>query len=161
MAGYGTDDGFAAWIDARGLVPPGGVPGLSPLRQLGSDYVDSTYGSKFGGVPTGGISQERAWPRLGAYHLGVAVPNDVVPPAIINASYEAAYQEYLSPGSLKAFGSSVSRVKREKVEGAVEVEYQASAGGKTLAEDLTPVLTTIEGMLAPYLARPMPGALVV
>lgn len=37
---YGTDQGFDAWLDARGLTVAGDV---TVLRQLGSDYLDATY----------------------------------------------------------------------------------------------------------------------
>jgi len=68
----------------------------------------------------------------------------------------------LSPGSLVASGSAAARVKREKVEGAVEVEYQASASSTGLVADLTPLLTAVEGLLGPLLVPSnIPHALVV
>ena len=163
MAGYGTDEGFAAWLSANGYALPVGAPSAAVLRRRGSVYIDAAYGARFVGRPTDGFAQERQWPRTGAMVHGQTIPDNVVPNAVVNASYEAAYQEAVSPGSLTAVGSTAARVKREKVEGAVEVEYQSTFGSKTLAEDMTPIITTIDGLLAPYLgpSGAIPGILVV
>jgi hypothetical protein len=159
MAGYGTDEAFASWLAATGrTLPDGAVP--AALRQIGSTYIDATYGPRFVGTPTGGYDQERAWPRTGGRVYGSDIPDDTVPQAVIFASYEAAYQEAVSPGVLIAVGSTAARVKRERVEGAVEVEYQSTSGSR-LIEDLTPIITVIEGMLAPFLIRHIPAILVV
>lgn len=154
MAGYGSDGGFTAYATAAGYdIPVGSIPAA---RQRGSTYIDSTYGSRFVGKPTGGLDQEREWPRMGV--PGFA-DNDV-PMRVENAAYEAALIELREPGSLSAIISGTSLVKREKVEGAVEVEYAVS--DKTdIAAAAQPVVTIIEGMLAPLLRKPMPGILVV
>ena len=82
------------------------------------------------------------------------------PQRVIEASYHAAYAEAVSPGSLSVSGSAASRVKRERVEGAVEVEYQAGSS-EFSAATLTPIFTAVEGLLAPLLIQAVPGALVV
>jgi hypothetical protein len=152
MAGYGTDEGFTAWRTANGHGNlPAGVTAAA-MRERGSSYIDGTYGPRFSGVPTGGFEQERAWPRTGATAYGQEIGASVIPSAVVNASYAAAWQEASQPGSLSVTGSAATAVKREKVEGAVEVEYQAQKEGLT-AESLTPVLTTVEGLLAPFLTR--------
>lgn len=159
MAGYGTDQGFQDWAAENGYVLPDGAVSAT-LRQKGAVYVDGTYGSQFPGVRAGGYDQDRAWPRKGAVLAsGETVPADKVPTAIIHASYEAAVQEALSPGSLSAIGSGVDRIKREKV-GPLETEYQ-DAGDVTDAAALIPIITTIEGMIAPFLMRPLPAIMVV
>src|SRR5690606_23617861 len=107
------------------------------------------YGSRFSGIPTGGFAQERQWPRTGAYAYGQPIPDDVIPDAVIKASYAAAWQEASEPGSLSVVGSAATAIKRERVEGAVEVEYQTNSGGWS-AESLSPVLTAVEGLLAPF-----------
>lgn len=154
MAGYGSDDAFAAYATAAGYdVPEGNIPAA---RQRGSAYIDGSYGARFMGVATGGLEQEREWPRTGVPGLA----DDVIPKRVENASYEAALIELREPGSLSAIISGTSVVKREKVEGAVEVEYAVS--DKTdIATAALPIVTIIEGMLAPLLKVPMPGILVV
>lgn len=160
MAGYGTDELFEAWLEANGYSLPDGAPTPAVLRQRGSTYIDGLYGPRFSGSPTGGFAQERAWPRIGACAYGSAISDSVIPDAVVQASYHAAYAEATSPGSLSASGSEASRVKRERVEGAVEVEYQ-STSGEFSAASLTPIFTVIEGLLAPFLTQPAPGILVV
>ena len=93
--------------------------------------------------------------------IGTATPSAPAPcPRVIEASFEAAWAEASSPGALAASGSAAERVKRERVEGAVKVEYQSSSS--TSVADLTPMLTTVEGQLAPLLTvANVPHALVV
>lgn len=160
MAGYGDDSGFTAWLAANGYVLSESAPTPAVLRQRGSTYIDGLYGPRFSGSPVGGFAQERAWPRTDATAYGSTIGSDVIPDAVVQASYHAAYAEATSPGSLSASGSEASRVKREKVEGAVEVEYQATVGAFSAAS-LTPIFTLIEGLLAPFLVQPAPGILVV
>ncbi|GAA2817210.1 hypothetical protein EDC40_103651 [Aminobacter aminovorans] len=158
MAGYGTNEGFTAYATAAGYTVPAGDIGAA--RQRGSTYVDGTYGARFSGLPTGGVEQERAWPRTGATAYGSALASDIIPVRVVNASYEAALLELQSPGSLSAVVSGSSLVKREKVEGAVEVEYAVS--DKTdLAVAARPLVSVIDGMLAPLLTVALPGILVV
>lgn len=163
MAGYGTDDGFTAWAAAAGHTVPAGT--IAAARQRGSVFVDGTYGARFVGSPTGGYAQDRAWPRTGALTVpyGETIPSDVIPAAVINASYEAALVELTTPGSLSPVIVGSQRVVREKVEGAVEVEYARPSGASDLIAESTPVVSVIAGMLALFLtnAKGTPWALVV
>jgi hypothetical protein len=149
MAGYGDDSGLTTWAQANGYTLPVS-PAAEVLRERGSAYIDALYGARFSGTPAGGFAQERAWPRTGAHAYGQAIGDTVVPDAVIKASYAAAWQEASAPGSLSVVGSAATAVKREKVEGAVEVEYQANSGAWTAA-GLSPILTAVEGLLAPFL----------
>lgn len=162
MAGYGDDAGFSAWLTENGYSLPVSSPSAAVLRNRGSSYVDGVYGPRFSGVPTGAFAQERAWPRTGAYAYGQPIGDSVIPSAVIQASYAAGWQEASSPGSLSGSGSEATRVKRERVEGAVEVEYQSSSG-EFSASSLVPLLTAVEGLLAPFLtpAKGIPDILVV
>lgn len=161
MAGYGTDAGFATWLAANGYT---NTSGLAPavLRERGSAYIDGQYGDRFTGTPTAAIAQERAWPRTNAFAYGVAIDSASIPAAVVNASFAAAWAEASAPGSLSVIGSAASAVKREKVDGAVEVEYRSQSGAWT-AESLAPVLTVVEGLLRPFLTKAVdfPAVLVV
>ncbi len=150
MSGYGDDAGFNAWLAENGYTLPVSAPSAVVLRNRGAGYIDGVYGPRFTGVPTGGFAQERAWPRTDAYAFGQPIGSSVIPDAVVKASYAAAWQEATAPGSLSGSGSEATRVKREKVEGAVEVEYQASSG-EFSAASLTTILTAVEGLLAPFL----------
>lgn len=162
MAGYGSDAEFQAYAEARDKYDPALAQGtLAGARQRGSDYLDAMYEDRFPGNPTGGADQERAWPRTGATdRYGNAIGPGVVPQRIVNASYEAALIEIVSPGALSAVVSGTSLVKRERVEGAVEVEYAVSEN-TVLATAIRPVASAIEGMLTPLLVAWVPGVLVV
>lgn len=146
MLSYGSDQGFADWMMANGYMLPGGAPTAAVLRQRGSTYIDAAYGSRFVGAPAGGVAQERAWPRT--------VHGGVMPAAIVEACYQAAWFEANNPGGLVKAGAEVSAVKREKVD-AIEVEYAAAQGPFAVA--LTPLISVIDGLLAPYLASKVAG----
>lgn len=148
MAGYGTDDGFATWLVDNGYALPDGAPEPAILRQRGSAYLDGLYGPQFWGAPTSGFAQERAWPRTGAMAYGSAVSPDVIPDAIVQASYFAALHEAASPGSLAPTATRAGQVKREKVD-VVEVEYFAGSGD--VIADATPRFGLIEGLLDPFI----------
>lgn len=164
MAGYGTTADFTTYATAAGYVFPDGTTDAQKdaARQRGSLVIDR-YEPRFSGRRTGGFAQERAWGRTGASTwYGEAIPAGEIPVAIINASYEAAFLELTSPGSLSPVVTGSSTVKREKV-GQLEVEYAASSS--TSVADMiamaTPVVTVIEGLLWPFLMPVLPGILVV
>ncbi len=164
MAGYGTNEDFTAYATAAGYVIPEGTTDVQKdaARQRGSLVIDR-YERFFSGTRTGGYKQERAWGRTGAStYCREAIPTGEIPVAIVNASYEAAFLELTNPGSLSPVVTGSATVKREKI-GQLEVEYAASSS--TSIADLvamaTPVVTTIEGLLWPFLVPILPGILVV
>mgnify|MGYP003450935817 FL=1 len=145
MAGYGTDADFAAWLADNGLtLPVGAVPAV--LRNRGAGYLDAAYGSRLMcSYPTGGVDQERAFPRTGLPF----VPPDATPRAWINASYRAAYLIANDPASLSATINPNARVTREKVD-VIEVSY-ADNGATAAGEALGVLDAEIDGMVSPYL----------
>ena len=160
MAGYGTDEAFAAWLEANGYSLPDGAPTAAVLRQQGSVYVDGTYSLRFPGSPTGGAGQEREWPRTDATdRYGTAIEADTVPQRVIDASYMASYQLAVSPGSLSVVVDPAKRVKRQKVD-TIEREFFDPGDASAAA---APVMSAIEGILAPLLTTSVfePGVLVV
>jgi hypothetical protein len=128
----------------------------APARSRGirATKIPATYGERFKGRPTGGIEQERAWPRTGVEGIG----SDAVPARVANAAYEAALLELQTPGSLAAVVTAGQRIVRARVEGAVDVSFSDEGGA---LEAAVPVVSTIEGLLAPLLKRPAPAILVV
>lgn len=149
MAGYGDDAGFSAWLADNGYTLPDEAPAPAVLRNRGSQYIDAVYGSRFLGSVVD-ATQERQWPREGAIVNGKLLPSNVVPVAVINASYQAAWQEATNPGSLTVVGSSSTAVKRVKV-GQIEKEYQAAKDADGSAAWLTPLISIVDGILAPFL----------
>lgn len=43
MSGYGTDEGFTAWLTANGYTLAEGAPAKAVLRERGSAYVDGLF----------------------------------------------------------------------------------------------------------------------
>ncbi|MGO4641705.1 DnaT-like ssDNA-binding protein [Mesorhizobium sp. 2RAF45] len=161
MAGYGSDSALKAYWDAAGYTYAADAP-IAALRQRGSAYIDGTYGLRFTGQPTGGIVQEREWPRTGATAYGSALASDLVPTRVELASYEAAYIELKKPGSLSISFDPAKKVKRQKVEGIEREFFEPGFTGNIFAPD-APVSTIIEGLLAPLIGpvHGLPAILVV
>ena len=153
MAAYGTDDGLTAWLTAQGLaLPVGAVP--ATLREIGSAYVDAAYEARLQcSHRAGGFEQELAWPRAGHRVNGQPVPEDLIPPAWINASYRAAYLQAITPGWATGSTDPNRIVKRQRVEGAVEREFfsaaDAGGGGASAAGIASDAI--INGMVLPWL----------
>jgi len=158
MAGYGDDAKFNAWMASNGYSLPDGGVAVAVLRQRGSAYIDGLYGSRFSGQPTGGFAQDRAWPRTGACAHGQSIPADVVPVAIEQAAYAAAFQEALKPGSLSVTATSAGALKRKKID-VIEKEYFEGSGDAVA--DNTLRLSAVEGLLAPYFSAPQIAVFVV
>lgn len=148
MAGYGDDSGFAEWLAANGYSLPDSAPSPAVLRQRGSVEIDALYGSRFVGQPTDGVAQERAWPRTGAVVFGSAVASDVVPSAVVTASYHAAYFATQNAGPSETIGDA-GRIKRDRVGDAETEFFGPGAGGSDHG-----LVTVYDGILAPYLNGP-------
>jgi len=162
MAGYGTDEGFSAYVAENGYTLPDPLGSITAARQRGSAYIDSVYGSRFTGSPTGGIEQERAWPRTDAEDI---YENDIgsssIPSRVIHASYEAAFLELVTPGSLSALVTENEKVKRLKA-GSVEIEF-AESSALDAVSGASPLSTKIDGLLYPLIGTSLqlPAILVV
>lgn len=146
---YGTNAGFTAWLATMGFVLPANSPTPDTIRARGSAYINAVYGPVFCGVPEGGFLQEDVWPRIGGQFLGTDIPPGAIPPQVEQAAYWAGY---LSATGVNLFPASdpTGRIKRQKVEGAVEREFfegrLAEIGGV-----LHYVHPGIDGLLRPFL----------
>lgn len=159
MAGYGSDDGFDAWLSERGYSLPSGAPSQAVLRQRGSEYIDGVYGERFPGSPVNGISQDRAWPRSDASdRWGNDISVSTIPDAVINSSYEAAWIEANNDGALsKTYTPAEQKVLTEVKGIKWTVVGDASEPGSAAIRS-----TKIEGLLYPILTiANLPGALIV
>ncbi|ALJ12634.1 DnaT-like ssDNA-binding protein [Sphingopyxis macrogoltabida] len=149
MAAYGTDQGFTDWLAEQGYELPDGAPAPAVLRARGSAYVDG-YERFWTGQRVGGVMQELGWPRTGAtVNCTVPVPDDVIPPAVITASYRAGWLDAQAPGILTGgTGTAGERVKRQKVD-VIEREFfddgKAEIGGGPSFID-----SQIDGLLSQF-----------
>lgn len=157
MANYGSEAGLTAYAASVGATIPEGA--VLPALVRASAYIDGRYGRRFVGTRAGGYAQALAWPRSGAVtREGFDIPANEIPPAVVNATYEAALREMAAPGSLSPDYVASSQITREKV-GQLETEY---ADTSTLGVDaVRPFVTVIDEMLADLLFLRLPGVLVV
>ena len=137
MAGYGSDEDFAAYLAASGLTIPTGPGALSAavLRQRGSDYLDASYEPMLQcSQREGGFAQERVWPRTGHIVNGQTVTG--IPQPWVLASYRAAWLEGNDIGWASGTINPNRVVKRQKV-GDIEREFfgpgEVSDGGAASA----------------------------
>lgn len=158
MAGYGNDATFQAFLDENGYTLPSGAPSLAVLRQRGSGWLDATYGARYRGTKVD-FDQERGWPRNDAVVEGQAVPNTVVPLAIITAGFMAAWAEASKPGSLSSgVSSTTGNVKRQKV-GQIEREFFSASDvvvtdgpfDPNAPNPATKIIADIDNLVRPYL----------
>lgn len=136
----------------------------SAARLRGSFYVDSCAKRfigddyrcwwTFAGVRTGGWEQEREWPRTGIPGL----PAEVIPTQIEYATYEAAWREAATPGSLSPDFDRTALVKSEKVD-VLQVTYAVSDNANS--GSLLPVIPAIEALLSAFLVRRCTGGLAI
>ena len=157
MPGYGDDAGFADYAAANGYDVPAGTVAAARLR--GSVYLDGHYYQRFPGEPTGGVDQERSWPRKSATdRFGNAINPDAVPVRVVSSSYEAALIELRTPGFFsKTFTESEKKVL-VKVQSISWVYTGNSKGDRSSS----PTSTVIDNLLAPILTPDdLPAALIV
>jgi len=153
---YGDDTKFEAWLAANGFTVPDSSSSSAQLRSRGSMHVDAHV---FPGAPTDPFVQDNAWPRTGATAYGQAIPSDVIPVAIEHASYAAGYFEAMNPGVLTTRSSADQRLKRKRnrVEGAVDVETEYFDNGSDGAAGESVTIPMVEGLLAPFLTSASAG----
>lgn len=150
MAAYGTDQGFTDWLSEQGYTLPEAAPAPAVLRARGSAYVDG-YEKFWTGTRAGGVMQELAWPRTGALmNCTIGIADDAIPPAVVNASYRAAWLEAETPGVLiGAVAAPGTRVKRQKVD-VIEREF-FDDGKPTVGGGPAFIDSQIDGMLSAFI----------
>lgn len=85
--------------------------------------IDGTYRRKFAGKKAS-ATQPLEWPRSSAKDAnGYTFDDDALPPALVNATAEAALIELGEAGALSASYTSGLRMNREKVD-VIEVEQE-------------------------------------
>jgi len=126
---YGTAEGFAEYHEARGREIPATWDDeyIDAALLSASEWIDGVYGPSFIGYKTGGFEQEREWPRTAAT-VTSSTPNftfetDATPDRVVNATYEAAWRQATTPGSLLA-DYTPGKYKSVKIEGAISVDYR-------------------------------------
>lgn len=145
---YGTNTSLAAYLALTGRTLTGDA---DFARQAGSLYIDGAYCDRFKSTP---LTEDAEFPR---------VYFNPTPVRVERAAYEAAYLWGLDNTSLSVSVSGNAVVKREKVEGAVEVEYFENTETVGVNGAL-PKFSVIEGLLSRYIRKEggyFPSAFVV
>lgn len=127
---YGDVAGFIEYHESRGRdIPAQWVHDdnaviLASLL-VASEWIDHVYGKLFVGFKTGGYVQEREWPRTSA--VSNDYPHHVfgtseIPVEVIRATYEAAFRQATTPGSLM-MDYIPNKYKKVAISGALSVDY--------------------------------------
>lgn len=153
MAAYGDNTDFRVWAESLGLCLDGSEVRVEALRTQGSLYLDSAYEYKLQcSERSGGWTQELAWPRKGHRDAnGREVPDDLIPPQWITASYRAAYLISVNP-AWASNSRDVSRItKREKVDTIEREFFKDGEAGSSLAAAGMASDGMIEGLIKPLM----------
>ncbi len=127
---YGTVADFIEYHESRGRTIPAqwtvhdNAVILSSLL-VASEWIDHVYGKLFVGHKTGGYTQVREWPRTAA--VSNSYPNYVftateIPQEVLYATYEAAFRQATTPGSLM-LDYTPNKYKKVAISGALSVDY--------------------------------------
>ncbi len=162
---YGDLPGAAAYHDARGNTAWSAAGVTDPQRVAAlvraSSALDGIYGDRFAGRKTGGRTQALAWPRTGAFDhcAGEDIPSDEIPQEVVNAGYELALAELLQPGSSSPTVTPGRLVKRQKVDTIEREFFGPNDGVPSAADDMRPMLMSVEDALRCILRPASRGAL--
>lgn len=148
---YGNVADFEEYHEARGRTIPGTWDDVSMEAALlvASEWIDNKYGLLFEGYKTDGFLQEREWPRQAAYtntFPSYAFASDEIPERVVQATYEAAFREATTPGSLNV-DFTPGKYNSVSISGAIAVEYAQNLS----AQDIQKQIVIIGQLLAPLL----------
>lgn len=122
---YGSVAKFKTYHQERGRTVSWTDPVIEAALLVASEWLDGAYAQLWVGTPTGGFTQERLWPRTDATTNTVppyTFTDSEIPVLVENATYEAAFRQATSPGSLLV-DFTPSKYKSVRVEGAIQAEY--------------------------------------
>ncbi len=142
---YVLEDEFDEYCDARGTTPATGDAEAALVRA--TQFIDTTYRTRFSGTKVNGRDQALQWPRTGATDDDAEeIEDDEIPQEIKDAVCEAALRELEEPGSMQPDLERGGDIRRLKA-GSVEIEYGGAASAET-------TFTIIDNILAGLLESP-------
>ncbi len=150
---YGSLAEANTYMTDRGYAWTGDDAAKNAALLRAAEYIDSLGTVRpclWVGVKSGGRSQVRQWPRIGATdEFGDPLDSTEVPQEIINAAYEAAWRELASPGSLNPDYVASDTFKSAKV-GPLEVTYAESSESGGIPT--RPVVSVIDALIKQFLS---------
>lgn len=147
---YVTTTAARAYATARAITLPAAGSGTDPLEALLTKALDFIEGlrAEFQGVKVD-ADQALQWPRYGVVVDGYALDSDVIPTVLKSAQCQLACDAYST--TLMPVGGGREVIK-ERVEGAVEVNYSPGSGSNP-----QPQFTAAMALLAPLLTTGLSG----
>lgn len=159
MGFYGNVDDFETYHESRGRVIPVDWDDdyIESALLVASEWLDGQYGNVWSGYPTGGYTQERLWPRTSAVtntYPEYIFEDDQIPDNVIKATYEAAFREATTQGSLQK-DFTPNKYTSVSVDGAISVDYNTSI---IQASDTQIQIPVIERLMQPLLNNSAQGS---
>lgn len=150
---YGSAADFTTYHTARGRTIPVGWDDTAKNAALlvASEWIDFIYGQQFSGYRTGGFDQDREWPRQGAWARTVPIhifDTDDIPDRVKNATFEAAWRQLVTPGSLMV-DYTPGKYRTVRVDGAISVDYRLF----NYATDIQTQIGIVDSLLWPLLTE--------
>lgn len=148
---YGNAAYFSTYIQQRGMEFPldWDEDDQNAALLVASEWIDNVFGPSFTGYKTGGFEQEREWPRSAAFTNTYPQHNFLttdIPDRVVKATYEAAYRQLSSPGSLMV-DYTPNKYKSVSIDGALSVDYAQFSS----SADIQKQFAIIDSLLAPLL----------
>lgn len=150
---YGTAAGFTAYHEARGRADQLTALDLDNAEieaalLIASEWLDGKYFVNFCGVKVGMRAQIREWPRMGVTDVnGYPIDQDSIPREVENATYEAAFRQLVTPGSLSV-DYTPGKYESVAIDGAINVKFAKFNS----AYDVQTQFAVIDGILSPLLS---------
>lgn len=151
---YGNVEDFKNYCTLRNKVLPETWTNemIESALLISSEWLDSKYENIFIGYKANGYKQERSWPREAAvvqnypYYL---FAKDEIPEQLNKATYEAAFRNLTSPGSLEV-DFTPNQYKSVRIEGGVSVEYNSSLAYASDIQTEIPIIQSLMSDLIDY-----------
>lgn len=142
---YSSVAAYKSYCDGRGITY-GTDASIEQNLRKGFDYMLYVFGPRWAGYKTTD-AQYGDWPRYdvavpGSSMLMATFATDFIPAPVIRANILLANK---AQGGTVLLPDETQAIKRERVEGAVEIEYQDNSKAVTVFPD-------IEGLLGPLLS---------
>jgi hypothetical protein len=142
---YATVVAYKAYCDGRGITY-GNDASIEVALRKGADYMEAEYSARWAGYKATD-AQALSWPRYevprpDSPYDDADIASDVVPAQIVRANILMAVRAAAGEDLLPDQGQAI---KRERVEGAVDVTYQDGTRS-------TKSYPAVDGILAPLLA---------
>lgn len=149
---YGDADGFITYQQDRGkeITALWTDEEIESALLVASEWLDNYYSTLWVGYPTGGFEQVREWPRTDAtvdVFPAYTFATDAIPDRVKHATYEAAYRELVSAGSLYK-DYTPPKFRNVQVDGAVSVTHNLSVNG---AFDVQMEIPAVKALMKPLL----------